>query len=74
MARLEDGVEVPVLHHSQPLHLEGLVVRDGHPGVHLCEAGVGVHEEVLRVVDEDVRQVLEADLQVALLRRLHIVV
>ena len=74
MARLGDGVEVPVLDHSQPLHLEGLVVRDGHPSVHLCEAGVGVHEEVLRVVDEDVRQVLEADLQVPLLRRLHIVV
>ena len=74
MTPLGSCVKVDVLDQSEPVHLQGLVVRDGHPGVHLCEAGVGVHEEVLRVVDEDVRQVLEADLQVALLRRLHIVV
>ena len=47
-----------MLHQTHPLHLESLIVRDGHPGVHLGEAGVGVHEEVLSIVDKDVRLVL----------------
>ena len=47
-----------MLHQTHPLHLESLIVRDGHPGVHLGEARVGVHEEVLPIVDKDVRLVL----------------
>ena len=47
-----------MLHQTHPLHLESLIVRDGHPGVHLREARVGVHEEVLSIVDKDVRLVL----------------
>ena len=37
---LRSCVKVAVLDHSQPLHLESLVVRDGHPGGHLGEARV----------------------------------
>ena len=58
MAGLGTCVKVSVLHQSYPLHLESLIVRDGHPGVHHGEARVGVHEEVLPIVDEDVRLVL----------------
>ena len=63
MTTLGSCVEVDVLDQSQPVHLEGLVVRDGHPGVHLGEAGVCVHEEMLSIVDKDVAKVIEMDFQ-----------
>ena len=61
MTRLGSCVEVDALDQSQPMHLEGL--RDHHPGAHLGEAGVCVHEEMLSIVDKDVGKVLETDLQ-----------
>ena len=63
MTRFGSCVEVDVLDQSQPMHLEGLVLRDQNPGAHLGEAGVCVHEEVLSIVDKDVGKVLETNLQ-----------
>ena len=63
MTPLGSCVEVDVLDQSQPVNLKGLVVRDGHPGVHLGEAGVCVDEEVLSIVDKDIGKVIETDLQ-----------
>ena len=63
MTPLGSRVKVDVLDQSEPVHLQGLVVRDGHPGAHLREPGVGVHEEVFSVVDKDVAKVIETDLQ-----------
>ena len=63
MTRLRSCVEVDVLDQSQPMHLEGIILRDHHPGAHLGEAGVCVHEEMLSIVDKDVAKVIETDLQ-----------
>ena len=71
---LGSRVKVDVLDQCQPMHLDCLVVRDCHPGVHLGEPGVRVHEEVLSIVNKYIAKVFETNLQHSIMWRLHIMV
>ena len=71
---LGSRVKVDVLDQCQPMHLDCLVVRDCHPGVHLGEPGVRVHEEVLSIVNKYIAKVFETNLQHSVMCRLHIMV